>query len=250
MDNKNVLAVVGGKIITQDDVEHLLKGLEPGSAAQFDSEEGRKILLDQIISHELLYLDAVENGLGNSEGYKKEVEMAKINILKQLAINKLLNSVTVEEGEVVGYYNQNMDFFKNPDTVRASHVLVADLESALKILDEIGAGLSFEDAAEKYSSCPSKEQGGDLGYFKKESMVPEFGEAAFEMEIGQISSPVKTQFGFHIIKLLDKKEGGHKSLDDVKSKIAQQILLKKQQDVYLKKTSELRSKYEVKLGGN
>jgi peptidyl-prolyl cis-trans isomerase C len=89
--------------------------------------------------------------------------------------------------------------------VKASHILVPTKQQAIAIKEEILAGLSFEEAAEKYSQCPSGKTGGDLGYFQKGQMVPEFEKAAFNLPVGQISEPVQTQFGWHLILVTDKK---------------------------------------------
>ena len=90
--------------------------------------------------------------------------------------------------------------------VKASHILVQTEEEALKLKDEIVNGKDFAQVAKEVSLCPSKANGGDLGYFRKGQMVKEFEDAVFSMEIGQISNPVKTQFGYHLIKLTDKKD--------------------------------------------
>lgn len=89
--------------------------------------------------------------------------------------------------------------------VKASHILVQTQEEALNLLDEIKNGNSFEELASQHSLCPSGYNGGDLGYFGRGMMVKPFEDAAFNMEIGQISSPVQTQFGWHLIQLTDKK---------------------------------------------
>lgn len=89
--------------------------------------------------------------------------------------------------------------------VRAEHILVQTKAQADAIEAEIEHGKSFEELASKYSMCPSGQKGGDLGYFGKGQMVPEFEKAAFNMAIGEVSEPVETQFGWHIIKVLDKK---------------------------------------------
>ncbi len=90
--------------------------------------------------------------------------------------------------------------------VRAQHILVNSKEEALQILGQIqDAKISFEDAAKRYSQCPSKTQGGDLGYFGRGAMVPEFENIAFATAVGEISSPVQTQFGWHLIKVLDQR---------------------------------------------
>jgi peptidyl-prolyl cis-trans isomerase C len=89
--------------------------------------------------------------------------------------------------------------------VHAAHILVKSDKKASEVLDKINKGLSFTEAARKYSDCPSGKSGGDLGWFCKGKMVPEFEKVAFEGENGKLLGPVKTQFGYHLIKVLDKK---------------------------------------------
>ena len=90
--------------------------------------------------------------------------------------------------------------------VKASHLLVKTEEEALKLKEEIAAGKDFATVAQEVSLCPSGQNGGDLGYFTKGQMVKEFEDAAFSMEIGEVSNPIKTQFGYHLIYLTDKKD--------------------------------------------
>ncbi|MCF6466766.1 peptidylprolyl isomerase [Clostridium sp. Cult2] len=246
MEKGKVLATVNGKEITDKDVYSFLNQLGPQAAAQFNSPEGLNMLTNELINQELVYLDAINNGLDEEENFKRELELVKENILIQYAINKLLSGITVSEEEVSKFYTENKENFKFPESVGASHILVDDKEKAKEILDEINAGLSFEEAAGKYSNCPSKANGGDLGEFTRGKMVPEFEEAAFAMEEGEISEPVKSQFGYHIIKLNCKKASGNSALEEVKDKINQQLINLKQQERYLGKTGELREKYNVK----
>jgi len=89
--------------------------------------------------------------------------------------------------------------------VRASHILVNTEQEAKNIIEQLNAGKKFEDLAKQCSSCPSGQKGGDLGYFTRGKMVPEFEQAAFAMKKGQVSAPVKTAFGYHIIKVTDAK---------------------------------------------
>ncbi len=91
-------------------------------------------------------------------------------------------------------------------TVRASHILVKTEEEAKNLKQEIEQGKSFADVAMEVSLCPSGQDGGDLGYFGKGMMVKEFEDAAFSMNVGQISDPIKTQFGWHLIQLTDKQD--------------------------------------------
>ena len=93
----------------------------------------------------------------------------------------------------------------NVETVRAGHILVDTKEEAVSIKEQINKGASFEEMAKKYSKCPSKNNGGNLGYFGKGEMVPSFETAAFNLPIGKISDPVQTQFGWHLIKVYDRE---------------------------------------------
>lgn len=93
-----------------------------------------------------------------------------------------------------------------PLYVKASHILVKTEDEAIKLREEIVAGKDFADAAAAVSLCPSGSNGGDLGYFSKGQMVKEFEDAAFAMEIGEISQPVKTDFGYHLLYLTDRKD--------------------------------------------
>ncbi|WP_313757329.1 peptidylprolyl isomerase [Tissierella sp.] len=245
MSEKRVLAVVNGKEITEDTVLKFLNDLGPQMAMQFQSPEGIKRVVDELVSQELIYLNALEDGLDKEENFTKELERLKEGLLKQYALNNILSKVTVTEGEILEFYNKNKENFKKPESVVASHILVDNEDKAKDIINEINNGLSFEEAAQNYSSCPSKERGGDLGEFTKGQMVPEFETAAFNMEVDTISEPVKTQFGYHIIKLLAKNKESLSTFDEIKSQITQQVLGVKQQEAYINKTNELKQKYEV-----
>lgn len=247
MSENKVLATVNGKDITSQDVYDFLNQLDQRTAAQFSSPEGINQIANELVNQELLYLDALKNGLDEEEDFKNELEKVKIGVLKQYAINRLFKGITVTEEEINSFYDENKHFFQRPEVARASHILVDDEEKANEILDEINDGLSFEDAASKYSNCPLKANGGDLGEFSRGKMVPEFEEVAFSMEEGSISEPVKTQFGYHLIKLNYKKESGTSSLEEVKGQINHQLILMKQQEIYLDKTEKLKEDFKTEI---
>lgn len=242
-----IIAKVNGKEITQADMDLLIKTLGPQRAAQFQNEEGQKQLVDELVNQELFYFDAVDTDLESSEDFQAELAVAKANILKQLNIKKTLDTVTATEEDAKKFYEENKEKFVRPMTVTASHILVDTEEKADEIYAAIEGGKDFAEAATEFSSCPSKERGGDLGPFGKGQMVPEFEEAALAMEVGKVSSPVKTQFGFHIIKLTDKTEEGTSPYEEVKAQIEQQLVIMGQNDAYFKKVDELKSKYTVEV---
>ncbi|WP_373845719.1 peptidylprolyl isomerase, partial [Clostridium sp.] len=145
------------------------------------------------------------------------------------------------------YYEANKNMYKTPEMVNAKHILVDNLEKANEVSKYISEGMSFEEAAQKYSNCPSKAQGGNLGKFSRGQMVPEFEKAAFNLDIGVISEPVKTQFGYHLIKVEEKIEPDLKSFDEVKDAIKRGLLQERQAYMYSKLDSELRNKYKVEI---
>lgn len=246
MDNK-VLAMVNGTEITEKDLEMSLSKFPQDRKRYFMSEEGRSQLLEQVVAWEVIYDYAVDNGFENKKEFLDELKQAKKAILTQTAIQELLSKVEITEDEMKAYYAENIEEFVKPEQVKASHILVQTEEKAKEVLEILNNGMEFEEAAQLFSECPSKAQGGDLGYFAKGSMVPEFEDASFSLEVGKISSPVKTQFGYHIIKVVDRNEEGYKDFDEVKSTIGGRILQQKQGEVYLNFVEDLKKKYEVKM---
>src|SRR5699024_9559413 len=132
-----------------------------------------------------------ENKLDETDEFKVLEEETKKNLLKNYALNKLIANENVTEGERKEYYEENKEQYKKEESVKAKHKLVDTEEKAKEAIKEIEEGLSFEEAAKKYSTCPSKEAGGQLGEFTRGKMVAEFEEEAFKMEEGTISEPVK-----------------------------------------------------------
>lgn len=246
-ENNNLVAIVNGKEISKGDVAKFLNDIGPQLAMQFQSPEGIKRVINEMVNQELFYLDAVKLNLENDEEFKKILEITKENLLKDYAITKLISGVSATDEELQDYYNKNINSFNSQETVTASHILVESDENSKEILAELEEGLSFEDAAKKYSTCPSKESGGALGEFTKGQMVKEFEDAAFSMKVGEISDPVKTQFGYHIIKLTGKNPAKTSSFNEVKEQVNDRVVKTKQQDLYLNKVKELMNVYDVEI---
>lgn len=247
--NNKLIAKVDGRAITEADLNALIQNLGP-NAARFSSNDGRKKLIDELITQELFYSDAIENGLDKEEAFIAALETMKSNLLKQYALNKLLSNITISDEEALAHFEKNPDMFKPQPSARASHILVSTEEEALAIAKEIEEGLAFEDAALKYSSCPSKERGGDLGEFSTGQMVPEFEQAVFSMKDGEISGPVQTQFGCHLIKAISIKEGAPVKFDDVKDQVKHYCSSVKSNLVYAEKQATLKAKYNVEIAEN
>ena len=233
--------------ITEKDLNAIIMRYPEEQRAMFSSEMGKKQLLEQMISFELMNKLGKEMKLNETEEYKAGLEQLEKDLLTQMTINKVLSEVTVTDEDAKKYYKENKTQFDQPATVSAKHILVDNEELCSEVKERIENGeLSFEDAAKEYSTCPSNAQGGSLGVFGRGMMVPEFEDAAFELELEKISEPVKTQFGYHLIKVDTKNEAKAASFDEVKNKIVQQLIQKNQEKKYMDVMKELENKYEVK----
>ena len=171
-------------------------------------------------------------------------EVVKEQIKKTIGYEKLLGTVEVNDADAKAFYNENKEDFNKPEQVKASHILIKvaptatpEEKTAAKakidgLLKQVKAGGDFAALARENSDCPSKTNNGDLGFFEKGSMVPEFANAAFSMKAGQVSNVVETQFGYHIIKVTDRKEGGMTSFDNAKADIVKQLQDKKKGELF------------------
>jgi len=242
----NIIAKVDGREITETDLNSLTKNLGQ-SSAYFQGAGGRKKLIDELIMQELVYSYSVENELEKEDEFITALNNMKKSLLKQYGLRKIFNSITISDDEIKKYYEKNKQKYKNEEMVSASHILVDTEEKANEILEDITDGLKFEEAAMKYSSCPSKQQGGDLGQFGRGQMVQEFDEKVFSMKIGEISEPVKTQFGYHIIKVTDYVPERNSELADVYEDVKKDCFMEKQQQTITDKNIEYRQKYKVEM---
>lgn len=245
MTNNKVLAVVEGVEITESDLIATI-GRFPQERQQFlATEEGKKQLLDQMVISLLIHKYAIENKLDQNDEFIVELENTKRELLTRYAMSKVMDQAKVSDEEAEAFYKDNMSRFLEEESVNARHILHGDLDKAKEAYNKVKEGMDFAEAANEYSICPSKARGGELGFFTKGQMVPEFEEAAFSLEVGEISEPVQTKFGYHIIEVLEKKPAAIKSFEEVKDDIVNAILNAKQNQVYSTFVSTLKGKYTV-----
>ncbi len=240
-----VLAQVNGKPITSEDVDRFIAAMGRNGQA-YNNPQGRAAILEQLIAQRLFLLDAQRNLLEREQAFKDQLAAVKEQLLMEYAISKCVDGVRVTEDEVKAFYEAHKDELDGGETVNASHILVDSEEKANEILAAITAGdITFEDAARAHSSCPSSAEGGSLGDFGRGQMVPEFDAACFEMEIGEVRGPVKTQFGYHLIRLNGKKAAEPIPYADIRSQLHEQVMREKQQAAYQSKINQLKILYPV-----
>lgn len=242
--SKEVLATVAGREITQEEFDVFLASVPKEQQAYINNPKFREHCLEQLISLHMFAQMGEDLKLDETEDFKKAYENAKRDILAQMAMRETLKDVTVTEEELKMFYEQNKGQFMKGETVQAKHILTDSEEKCNDILESIVNGeKTFEDAAKEFSTCPSKERGGDLGEFGKGQMVKEFEDAAFASEIDHVVGPVKTQFGYHLIKVEKKNEASVVEFDQIKENLRTNLLQQKQSVAYNQKVEEMKKKY-------
>lgn len=243
--NNNIVANVGGNAVFAYEIDELVASLAQ-RGQNYDNPRGRAALLEQVIGKKLLLLDAKKNLLDHNPQFKAEFEKVKEEMLANFNVQKVIEGITVTDSEAEQFFNENKDQFKKGETVSAGHILVDSEEKANEIKGQIESGeIGFEDAARQHSTCPSSQNGGALGEFTRGQMVPEFDQAVFSMEIGELRGPVKTQFGYHLIKLIDKTGPSEMCFDDVKDQVKTMVLNDKRQKALNSKINQLKILYPV-----
>ena len=241
-----VLAEVNSAVITTADFNRELKNLPEYLKAMADTPEGRKEMLDTMVIRELILQQASKDGLDkNAELEEKLKDLKKRLVVESYLKKKVEIESQVSDADLQKFYEQNKDKFKTGEQIRASHILVKTDKEAKDILAQIKAGGNFDELAKKYSVDSSAAKGGDLGWFGKGSMVPVFEKAAMSLKEGQVSDVVKSDFGYHIIKLTGKRPAGVRPLDEVKDQIKGAIMPSKQQEVFQKIKDELKKNAKV-----
>ncbi|WP_415396592.1 peptidyl-prolyl cis-trans isomerase [Sulfurimonas sp. CS5] len=253
------LITVNGTQITQQDVDTALMNATQGRFNQVPAEkqaEFRKQVLEQLVAKELVFGDAKKTGVLKSKDFKDEFVKVQDRVKKELAIQvwqkQQLDKVKVSNKELKNYYDKNKEEFNEKETVHARHILVKteaeakDIVKSLKSSKGEALKAKFIEEAKAKSTGPSGPKGGDLGYFAQGQMVPEFNDKVFDMKVGTLSEPVKTQFGYHVIYLEDKKDKKTLAFTEVKSFIEQRLKMEKFKVVMQAKMEQLKNKATIK----
>jgi peptidyl-prolyl cis-trans isomerase C len=267
-------ATVNGVSIGRTDLEGAIRSIEARNHAPVPAEKRDEVyrgVLDDLVSYTLLKQEAIQRHVivpdaeveshlaelrkqfGNSAAFEKALAEQKMTLDKlresartDLLVNKLLqqevvSKVQVKPADVSAFYEKNPDKFKQPDAVRASHILIivppesdAKTKAALKAraedaLKAAKSGKDFAALAKQYSQDASASRGGDLGFFPRGQMVPAFEKAAFAMQPGEISDLVQTQFGYHIIKVTDHKNARTVPYEEASGKIKEFLTAQRKQ---------------------
>ena len=286
------LAKVNGAVITRGEIDRavnifLAQNRSPQKPTPDQVQQLHEAALEQMISAEVLYqagkkldlkdaekqaeekineskarfpspaeFEAALKSSGLTETELKELTRKDI-IINALVEKEVADKIAISDKEAETFYKENLDKFKQEESVKASHILIGvdpkageedkkkAREKAEGLLKKIKAGEDFAALAKEYSTCPSSAQGGDLGFFGKGQMVPPFENAAFAMKPGEVSDVVETQFGYHIIKVTEKKAAETTKFDEVKPKIKDYLKGQKLQQSVGDYINDLKGKMKI-----
>jgi len=248
----DVYGTVNGEPITKDEITQVVGP----QASDFDSldKATKDKILNMLVERKLLVQNAVKSGIENSPEYKKKLELLKkdlaLTLWMEQEAKKIESSTT--DAELKDFYNKNRDNFKTPAQLKARHILVKTKAEAEDIIKKLSSAkdvkAEFIKLAQEKSIGPSGRDGGDLGWFPLNRMVPEFSEAANKLKKGEFTKePVKTQFGYHVIYLEDRKPESVKSFDEVKPQIKALVNRKKFNDLIENTVNNLKKSAKIDL---
>jgi len=218
-----VVGRVGGAEIRQSEIIAAYDGL-PADYQQVPVERLHRILLDRAIDDALIAQRAASLGYENDAAVQLKLRLARAQVMRETYFTRQIEA-TVTEDAVKARYEEKIAEMPAGEEVRARHILVKSEDEATAVIEALGAAdADFAKVAGEKSIGPSAAQGGDLGYFTKAAMVPEFAEAAFAMQVGEVSkAPVQTQFGWHVIKVEDRRAAAPPALEEMRTDIFNEL---------------------------
>lgn len=226
LDGENqVVATVNGYEIRTSEVRMAFDDVI-GQLPNLPKKLRYPFVVEFLVERHLLAQLANKEGIADSDDYKRRLAAYQAKALRDSYLSQII-SPKVTEDEIKAVYEEESKKVKETERIRARHILVANEKEANDISGKLTKGGKFEDLAKQYSLDGSKDYGGDLGYFTAPEMVPAFSKAAFALKKGEVSKPVKTDFGWHIIKLEDRKQGAAQPYDQVRSAIRNVLVRKK-----------------------
>ena len=218
-----VVAKVNGRAITEADVR--LAEAEIGADLQnYPAATRRRVIIEFLIENELFAEAAASKNVAASPVFKERKHYWDRRSLRDSYFDTQIRS-QITDSEARAFYDAQLKSFKGGEEVRASHILVKSEDEAKAIFEQIAHDGDFAELAAKHSTDPgSKANGGDLGYFGRGRMVPEFEKAAFATPVGEVALPIKSQFGWHIIKVTDKRNRKPPTFEALKERIVTRLM--------------------------
>jgi peptidyl-prolyl cis-trans isomerase C len=218
-----VIAKVNGEPIHLTDLQALAQTL-PDNLRGLPPQMLYPMLLDQMIDGRALVIEAKKDGLDKDPAVSRQVAAAEDRVLQSAMLQKAVGP-SITDDAVKARFQKDQTGKPPEEEVHARHILVANEAEAKKLIAELEKGADFATLAKQNSTDPGGKDGGDLGFFKKDDMVPEFAAAAFALKPGEITkTPVHTQFGWHVIKVEERRQAAPASFDQAKEELRQKMV--------------------------
>lgn len=246
-EEDKVLAKVGSETITQSMLDTIIEGIPPRYKAQMMTPEGKKRLLDRIVEMKMFSQEAYKLKLDKDPAVQSQIISMTEQVMASEYIKHIQAEIKINDDEIKAYYEGNKKEFQQAEQIKARHILVKTEDEAKAVRKELETNKDFAALAKDKSTGPSKTKGGDLGWFGRGQMVPEFEQVAFSLKKGEISDVVKTKFGYHIIKVDDKKKASEKSYEMVKKQIEDKLKQQKSKAVVDESKDKLMKKLKVEV---
>ena len=247
--SSKALAVINGKEITTSEFDLRWSQIPEFVRKKYAGAEGRKKFLEELIERELLLQEARKRGIDRDRLLLERVERFKERtVLDALMKEEVDARATASSEEIKSYYESHRDNFTGGDEIRASHILVKTEAEARDLKKRLKQGEDFAALARKASiDTSTKSRGGDLGVLRRGQTVPEFEKALLNLKVGEVSDPVQTQFGCHLIKLTERAAGKPLSFEEAKDQAREQLLAEKKLKRFHELTASLRSKAQLRV---
>jgi peptidyl-prolyl cis-trans isomerase C len=252
-EEEEVLAIVNGEEITISDYKHKLKRLSAYEKAMYRGEEGHRRFLEALIQQKVIAQKAREMGLDKDEEVQTKIaalmkEVTERVLIEALVKQEILDKVVVTDEEAKAYYDEHRDEFKDKEKVRVRQIIVATEEEAQEILQELENGIDFAELVSRKSTDQrTAKSGGDSGYIERGKMPAVLEKIYFSLEVGEISDAVKTNQGYYIVKLEDKKEASIKEFYEVSDEIKSKLTVGKQREEHQNWLRQLEEEAEIEV---
>jgi len=243
-EDGQIVAAVGEEVLT---LEELVDQIPLHIRSDVSPVVIREFVL-RWINDEVLYREAMIKKLDEDPEIQKEFEMLKRDLLiSRLIENTLSTKIEVTDEEIQAFYDANKEaFVLSEDIVRAYHILVQTNDEAREIRKRLRADEPFEEVAREFSPDSLSYDGYDLGYFTKEEVIPEIANVVFKVSDNTIPFPIKSDFGYHVVKVVDSQKSGEiKKFEIVKDEIKHKLLTKKKEDRYQRFLLQMKSKVNI-----